>query len=340
MSASETAERGPVGRAGTAALAVEGLSVEIRRREGAFLAVENVSFAVEHGEILCIVGESGCGKTLTALSVMRLLPGAARMTSGRVLLEGEDLATLSDGQMRRRRGRDVSMIFQEPMTALDPSFTIGFQLVETYRAHAKAPKSVARARAAEMLDLVGIPDAARRLDDYPHQYSGGMRQRIVIAMALMMEPKVLIADEPTTALDVTIQAQILDLIVGLRDQLGMSVLLITHDLGVVNEIADRVVVMYAGEIVETARSSEFFADPRHPYAQGLLRSMPSLTPAGDRLPVIAGRVPDVRSMPPACRFAPRCPNRGARCDDVHPALAMADGHRELRCYHPTPFGHA
>ena len=268
---------------------------------------------------------------------MRLLPPAAHLVGGRVLLGGEDLAALSDREMRQRRGRDVSMIFQEPMTALDPSFRIGYQLVETYLAHEHATKAVARARAAEMLDLVGIPDGRRRLDDYPHQFSGGMRQRIIIAMALMLRPKVLIADEPTTALDVTIQAQILDLIGGLRDELGMSVLLITHDLGVVNEIADRVVVMYAGEVVETARVPQLFSDPRHPYTQGLMRSMPALTPAGRRLPVIAGRVPDIRALPKACRFSPRCANRRARCDDVHPALQTVEDHRELRCFYPTPF---
>ncbi len=337
MAASETLERGLPADAPEAALVVDDVSVEIQRRQGASVAVEHVSFSVSKGEILCIVGESGCGKTITALSVMRLLPPAAQFTGGRVLLDGDDLAALSEGEMRERRGRDVSMIFQEPMTALDPSFTIGYQLVETYLAHERVTKAKARERAAEMLGLVGIADGARRLDDYPHQFSGGMRQRIVIAMALMLQPKVLIADEPTTALDVTIQAQILDLILGLRDQLQMSVLLITHDLGVVNEIADRVVVMYAGEVVESAPSARFFADPRHPYAQGLLRSMPSLTPTTGRLPVIAGRVPTILSHSHACRFAPRCPNRGERCDEVHPQIEVTKDRRELRCFHPTPF---
>jgi oligopeptide/dipeptide ABC transporter ATP-binding protein len=328
-------ERTDVG--GAAALVVEGLSIEISRRRGAALAVEDVSFELANGEILCIVGESGCGKTLTCLAIMRLLPPIARSVAGRILLGNEDLAALSDRQMRVRRGNDVSMIFQEPMTALDPSFKIGQQLVETYLSHQSVSKAVARQRAVELLDLVGIPDGKRRLNDFPHQFSGGMRQRIVIAMALMMEPKVLIADEPTTALDVTIQAQILDLLRDLRDQLGMSVLLITHDLGVVNEIADRVVVMYAGEIVESAPVAQLFSDPRHPYTQGLLRSMPSLTPAGHRLPVIPGRVPDIYAFPPTCRFSPRCPNRGTRCDESHPALDTSEDCRELRCFYPTPF---
>jgi oligopeptide/dipeptide ABC transporter ATP-binding protein len=319
------------------ALAVEGLTVGVRRRKTVNAAVDDVSFTVERGEIVCVVGESGCGKTMTALAVMGLLPPAAHVAAGRILLDGEDLLRLSKGEMRRRRGRTVSMVFQEPMTALDPSFTIGSQLVEAIRAHAAGGKAQARARAVEMLDLVGIPNAARRLDDYPHQFSGGMRQRVVIAMALLLEPRVLIADEPTTALDVTIQAQILELIVRLRDELGMSVLLITHDLGVVNEIADRVVVMYAGEVVEGAPAARLFDDPLHPYSQGLMRSMPELATPGERLPVIVGRVPDLGAMPPACRFAPRCPNRIAKCDEQHPPLAPTDGTRELRCYNPTPF---
>jgi peptide/nickel transport system ATP-binding protein len=238
--------------------------------------------------------------------------------------------------MRRLRGRDVSMVFQEPMTSLDPAFTVGDQLVETIRAHERVPRERARARAAEMLDRVGIPNAAQRLDSYPHQFSGGMRQRVMLAIALVLEPKVLIADEPTTALDVTIQAQILELIAGLRDELGMSVLLITHNLAVVHEIADRVAVMYAGEIVETASVRTMFDEPRHPYTQGLLRSMPGLTPRGEHLPVIAGRVPELFELPAGCRFAPRCPNRIARCD-THPALRSVQPRHELRCYNPTPF---
>jgi peptide/nickel transport system ATP-binding protein/oligopeptide transport system ATP-binding protein len=229
------------------------------------------------------------------------------------------------------------MVFQEPMTSLDPSFTIGSQMTETIIAHGAGTKKQARARASELLERVGIPRAETRLDDYPHQFSGGMRQRVMLATALLLEPRLLIADEPTTALDVTIQAQILDLIARLRDELGMSVILITHNLGVVYEIADRVAVMYAGEIVESGTVATIFDDPRHPYTQGLLRSMPDLTSPGDRLPVIAGRVPELTELPPACRFAPRCPNRIPRCDETHPELERSDDNRQLRCYNPTRF---
>ncbi len=254
-----------------------------------------------------------------------------------MLLDGEDLTALSNTDMRTRRGRSISMIFQEPMTALDPSFTIGYQLAETYLAHRPGAKKEARERAEEVLGLVGIPDGRRRLGDYPHQFSGGMRQRVMIAIALMMEPQLLIADEPTTALDVTIQAQILDLILDLRAKLGMSVLFITHDLGVVDEIADRVAVMYAGEVVETAPAAAMFAAPAHPYTQGLLRSMPALAPVGQRLPVIEGRVPSLANVPTGCRFAPRCPNRQEPCDLKHPDLEPTADDHELRCYYPTPY---
>jgi oligopeptide/dipeptide ABC transporter ATP-binding protein len=318
-------------------LVVEGLTTEIRRRRGSFAAVDDVSFTVQRGEILGLVGESGCGKTMSVLSLMRLLPSAASVKGGRALLDGRDLLGLSEREMRAVRGKDVAMVFQEPMTSLDPSFTVGYQLTETYRAHRAGSKAEARARAIEMLERVGIPRADSRLDDYPHEFSGGMRQRVMIAAALMLDPKLLIADEPTTALDVTIQAQILDLIRGLRDELGMSVVLITHNLGVVHEIADRVAVMYAGEIVETGTIDDIFDDPRHPYTQGLLSSMPDLTPPGGRLPVIVGRVPDLTALPQACRFAPRCPNRIARCDEEHPPLERSGERRELRCFNPTPF---
>jgi oligopeptide/dipeptide ABC transporter ATP-binding protein len=227
------------------------------------------------------------------------------------------------------------MVFQEPMTSLDPSFTIGFQLIETLKAHRRIRQAEARARAVEALERVGIPSPARRINDYPNQFSGGMRQRVMIAMALLLEPKLLIADEPTTALDVTIEAQILDLLASLRAELGMSVLLITHNLGVVNEIADRVAVMYAGEIVESGPVRTIFEAPRHPYTQGLMRSLPDLSTPRSRLPVIAGSVPRLGHFAPACRFAPRCPNRIDVCDGEHPELVRDPDGRELRCYNPV-----
>ncbi len=317
-------------------LSVEGLVTQIRARRATFNAVDGVSFALRRGEILGLVGESGSGKTMTALSLMRLLPAAAQPGGGRALLEGADLLTKSENQMRRVRGRDVAMVFQEPMTSLDPAFTIGDQIVETIHAHERVPRARARARAVEMLARVGIPNAGKRLDSYPHQFSGGMRQRVMLAIALVLGPKVLIADEPTTALDVTIQAQILELIAELRDEMGMCVLLITHNLAVVHEIADHVAVMYAGEVVESASSATIFDRPQHPYTQGLLRSMPGLTPRHERLPVIPGRVPELSELPEGCRFAPRCANRIDRCAS-HPSLDRVETNHALRCYNPTPF---
>jgi peptide/nickel transport system ATP-binding protein/oligopeptide transport system ATP-binding protein len=312
------------------------LTTEVRTRRGSFNVVDGVSFSLDRGEILGLVGESGSGKTMTALSLIRLLPAAARITGGRALVGGVDIVSQRPAAMRRLRGKEVSMVFQEPMTSLDPAFTVGQQLVEAIRAHRRVPRSAARARALEMLDLVGIPNPTKRLDGYPHQFSGGMRQRAMLAIALALEPKLLIADEPTTALDVTIQAQILELVARLRDELGMSVLLITHNLAVVHEIADRVAVMYAGEIVENGPVAAIFDDPQHPYTQGLLRSMPGLTPRGEYLAVIPGRVPELHQLPSGCRFAPRCPNRIERCA-LHPDLRrVAPGH-ELRCTNPTPF---
>ena len=327
----------PPSPAGDQSFVVENLTTEISRRQGSFAAVDNVSFSVRAGEILGLVGESGCGKTMTALSVMRLLPQAATITGGRVLLGGRDVTKLKESAMRDLRGKDIAMVFQEPMSSLDPSFTIGTQLTEAIRAHRADSKQGARDRAVAMLEDVGIPRAADRLDDYPHQYSGGMRQRVMLALALLLEPKILIADEPTTALDVTIQAQILDLVLELREEHGMSVVLITHDLGVVHEVADRVAVMYAGEIVESAPAGDIFASPRHPYTQGLLRSLPELTERGTRLPVIKGRVPELHALPKACRFAPRCPNQIEPCEEAHPQLERTDGDRELRCVNPTDF---
>ena len=319
------------------ALEVNGLRTTLFLREGPVDVVRNVSFRLMEGETLALVGESGCGKTLTALSVIRLLPDPpARVTEGHVLLAGEDIRALPEHTMRSLRGETISMVFQEPLTSLDPVFTIGDQIVEAITAHRKLPRREARAMAVEILKEVQIPSPEQRLGDYPHQLSGGMRQRVMIAMALVLDPKVLIADEPTTALDVTIQAQILELIRAEQQKRRLAVLLITHNLAVVSQVADRVAVMYAGEIVEEAPASDIFANPRHPYTQGLLSSIPSA--AGDRkhLYTIPGRVPDPRVLPPACLFAPRCPYVISRCWHDHPELEASAGHT-LRCWNPQPF---
>ena len=321
----------------SALLDVRNLVTSIKGRNQEFHAVDDVSFQVGRGEIFGVVGESGCGKSMTALSLMRLLPVNAEISGGTVLFEGTDLLQLTEGEMRNIRGNEMSMVFQEPMTALDPAFTIGTQITEVIHAHSKVSGDEARSRTIAMLEWLGIPNAASRLDTYPHQFSGGMRQRVMLALALVMHPKLLIADEPTTALDVTIQAQILDLIVDLRRDLGLSMVLITHNLGVVNEIADRVAVMYAGEIVEVGDVRQIFTDPQHPYTQGLLRSMPYLASKNPRLHVIPGRVPELKAMPSACRFAPRCSNRIDVCTETHPDLRETSHNHELRCYNPTPY---
>ncbi len=318
-------------------LEVRDLVTSIKGRKQDLHAVDHVSFDVGKGEIFGVVGESGCGKSMTALSILRLIPVNAAITHGSIEFDGTDLTRLSDGEMRRIRGNRISMVFQEPMTALDPSFTIGSQITEVIHAHAKVSKDESEQRAIAMLDRLGITNAASRLDSYPHQFSGGMRQRVMLALALVMNPQLLIADEPTTALDVTIQAQILDLIADLRREMGLSVLLITHNLGVVHQVADRVAVMYAGEIVEIGPVQQIFADPQHPYTQGLLRSMPYLTSRQDRLYVIPGRVPELRAMPTACRFAARCANRIDICTQSHPELTETAPMHALRCYNPTPY---
>jgi oligopeptide/dipeptide ABC transporter ATP-binding protein len=316
-------------------LTVKGLTTTIKQRRGSVRPVDGVSFTVARGEILGLVGESGCGKSMTALSLMRLLPPSATITGGSVQFDDRDLLGVSSRQMRRVRGKDISMVFQEPMTALDPAFTIGYQLIETLNAHESMSGAEAKDRSISMLSRVGIANAAARLNDYPHQFSGGMRQRVMLAMALLMSPKLLLADEPTTALDVTVQSQILDLIAELQDEMNLSVILITHNLAVVHEIADRVAVMYAGEIVEVAPTRQFFDNPLHPYTQGLLLSMPDLARRRDELHVIHGRVPELTALPPACRFAPRCPNRIAVCDEQHPPFESVEDQHELRCYNPT-----
>ena len=315
-------------------LEVRDLRTYFYTEEGVGRAVDGVSFAVGKGETLGIVGESGCGKSVGALSVMRLVadpPG--RIESGQILLKGRDLLTLDEEEMCRVRGDDIAMIFQEPMTSLNLVLTCGFQIAESVVLHQQVSQQEARDRAVEMLKLVGIPAPEQRIDEYPHQLSGGMRQRVMIAMALSCNPDVLIADEPTTALDVTIQAQILELLEALQEELYMAILMITHDLGVIAEVADQVTVMYAGKIVEYAATAALFAQPLHPYTQGLLRSIPRLDEGRERLDIIPGMVPDARAFPPGCRFAPRFPLGDDRCRSEEPQLAdMADGHW-TSCWH-------
>ncbi len=320
-------------------LEVRNLNVDLATEDGSVRPVDDISFTVAGGEILGLVGESGCGKSMTALSIMRLLPGGSQ-TTGQVMLDGRDLLQLPEKEMQRARGREVSMIFQEPMTSLDPVFTIGHQITEAIRVHRRVGRKDANGLAADMLTQVGIARPRERLGDYPHQLSGGMRQRVMIAMALILEPKLLIADEPTTALDVTIQAQILDLIQDFQQSRNMGVLLISHDLAVVGEVAQRVAVMYAGEIVEVVNTSSLFRAPRHPYTQGLVRCIPGMSQTTEHLDVIDGRVPDLRYLPPACRFAPRCPYAIDRCWEDRPRLERVaddpDG-QSVSCWNPQAF---
>ena len=323
------------------ALEVEGLTTWFYTRRGIVKAVDNVSFHVRKGETLAIVGESGCGKSITALSVIRLIPTPpGRIVAGSVKLNGVDLIQLDEAQMRDVRGNQISMIFQEPMTSLNPVMTVGRQVSEALRLHQKLSKQDAMARAIEMLHKVKIPEAEQRAKEYPHQLSGGMRQRVMIAMALACNPEVLVADEPTTALDVTIQAQILQLIVELQRDLGAAVILITHDLGVVAETARRVVVMYAGRKVEEAEVGELFARPLHPYTRGLMGSIPRLglmrgeeTETGGRLQEIVGTVPPLNDLPPGCHFAPRCSMADERCRAEYPAYAEHVPGHWAACWH-------
>ena len=315
-------------------LAVEDLRVAFAVEGGALRAVDGVSFTVGAGETLGIVGESGCGKSVTALSIMRLLPKNAGAADGRVLFESRDLLTLSEHEMRGIRGNSIGMIFQEPMTSLNPVHTIGEQIAEVVRIHRNVGHRAAQSRAEEVLRLVSIPDAKRRLRDYPHQFSGGMRQRAMIAMALACSPRLLIADEPTTALDVTIQAQILRLMLELKERIGAAVLMITHDLGVVAETCQRVIVMYAGRIVEEASVEALFERPGHPYTRGLLASIPrGADRRRQRLPEIPGVVPSLVRPVPGCHFAPRCPLADDTCRATVPGLReVGPGHR-VACWH-------
>ncbi len=315
---------------------VRNLSIEFSTEVGTVRAVDDISFDVHPGETLGVVGESGCGKTVTALSLLRLIPSSGRIVSGSIAMGGRDLATLPEKTMRDIRGGDISMIFQEPMTALNPVFTCGNQMVDVLVQHKRLSRRQARAEAIDMLDRVGIPLPDKRIDEYPHQLSGGMRQRVMIAMALSCNPKVLVADEPTTALDVTTQAQVMEQIVKLQHEFGMAVVLITHDLGVVAESCRRAVVMYCGKIIEDAPIETLFATPRHPYTAGLLRSIPRIREARvAELPIISGMVPDLRRLPPGCRFAPRCDRATDLCEDRAPELADHVGGARAACHHPV-----
>ena len=310
----------------TPLLQIEGLRTVFRGANGDVPAVDGVSLGVSKGQTLGIVGESGCGKSMLSLSVMRLVPPPGRIAAGRVLFEGRDLASLPPAAMRDIRGNRIAMIFQEPMTSLNPAFTVGDQITEAMRAHDRsASRAALKARAIAALDRVRIPAPARRFEDYPHQLSGGMRQRVMIAMALSCDPELLIADEPTTALDVTVQAQILDLLRDLQAQTGMAIILITHDLGVVAEMADEVAVMYAGRVVERTSGTAIFDDPQHPYTLGLLGSIPKIEEERERLLAIEGAVPAPFALPPGCRFNPRCVFSVEECRNTDPPLRDLSG---------------
>jgi len=315
----------------SALLEVEGLRVSFATPQGPLDAVDGISFSLERGTVMGLVGESGCGKSATASALCGLLPPLAR-TGGSVRLSGRELTTLREEGWRAVRGRGISMVFQDPMSSLNPLLAVGEHLVETLRAHRTLSRPEATEAAVEWLHRVGIPDPSARLSSYPHELSGGMRQRVMIALALCPGPDLLVADEPTTALDVTIQAQILDLLASLREELGMTMIFITHDLGVVERIADRVLVMYAGRVAEEGPASELLAKPRHPYTSGLLASVPGFRPRSGRLPSIPGSVPSPRDWPGGCRFHPRCPKADETCRDQVPAAPGPAG--GVACFHP------
>ena len=314
-------------------LEVRNLRTHFFTEDGIVPAVDGVDFTLKPGQTLGIVGESGCGKSITSMSVMRLIPNPpGKIVAGEIIFDKKNLLNLSDAEMRRIRGNDISMIFQEPMTSLNPVFTIGSQIMEAIMLHQKLDKKAAREKCIDMLKLVGIPRANEVVDDYPHQFSGGMRQRVMIAMALSCNPKLLIADEPTTALDVTIQAQILELMKELKEKLNTAIMLITHDLGVVAEMADHIIVMYAGKVVEEASALEIFDDPKHPYTIGLLNSKPNLNRTSARLDVIPGSVPNPLAIPKGCSFNPRCPHAMEICTKEVPHLDTINQTRKVRCW--------
>lgn len=320
---------------GGSLLEVRDLQTHFFTKSGVVKAVDGVNFDIKPGETLGIVGESGSGKSMTAMSIMQLIPSPpGKIVNGEILFEGKDLIKMPEKELKKIRGNQISMIFQDPMTSLNPVFTIKKQMVETIRTHQDVTKKEAIDRAVELLELVGIPDARNRLNNYPHEFSGGMRQRVMIAMALSCNPKLLIADEPTTALDVTIQAQILDLLNRLQDELGMSIIMITHDLGVVAEVCDRVMVMYAGQPVEFTDAAQLFDNPKHPYTWGLLNSIPKITKKTDgqkRLEAIPGLPPDLRNLEPGCHFAPRCKHAMESCFKVNPAYQPYKDNHLVRC---------
>lgn len=313
-------------------LEVKNLEASIKTKTGAIHAIEDISFSMEKGEILGVVGESGCGKSMTALSILRLLPTPPiEISGGQILYDGQDLLKMNKASIRSIRGNRISMIFQEPMTSLNPVYTVGNQIIEAIHFHRKVSRKVCWEQAVKMLKMVGIPAPEQRMKEYPHQLSGGMRQRVMIAMALSCQPELLIADEPTTALDVTIQAQILDELKRLQKQTGTAIMLITHDLGVVADMAQKVLVMYAGKVVEYADTIDIFSRPLHPYTEGLLKSIPRLNQSVEKLHVIDGMVPSLSQMPKGCRFCPRCEYATKYCQEYEPPMLVCDN-RKVRCW--------
>ncbi len=313
-------------------LQVRGLKTYFDSDDGLVRAVDGVDFTLKPGEVLGIVGESGCGKSVTSMSIMRLIQDPGEIAGGEILFNDEDLLELPEDEMRNIRGNRIAMIFQQPTTALNPVFTVGQQIKEALQLHKGLSDKEADARCEQLLALVGIPDPRRRMANFPHEMSGGMCQRVMIAMGLSCDPELLIADEPTTALDVTIQAQILDLMRDLKDKINTAIIMITHDLGVVAEMVDNVIVMYAGKVVESSPVTSLFADPKHPYTQGLIASIPVLGMLNDELATIPGSVPNLVNLPPGCRFANRCQYRMDKCDQEEPPLIKLEGNRLVRCW--------